>query len=83
MYFTPFCPGRAGRTCPIANPMVTEINTPYWLRTCAGADDHGLRWIKDFCKQVSVPPTSFGNTRRNPSIKITINQQSAIKNRKS
>ena len=39
----------AGMTCPIANPMVTEIRTTALAADLAlGRDEYGMRWIKDF-----------------------------------
>jgi 5-methyltetrahydrofolate--homocysteine methyltransferase len=43
---------QAGVTCPITNPLVTEINTAVLaLDLCLGRDDYGMRWIKAFRKR--------------------------------
>jgi 5-methyltetrahydrofolate--homocysteine methyltransferase len=43
---------QAGVTCPITNPLVTEINTAVLASDlCLGRDDYGMRWIKAFRKR--------------------------------
>jgi len=40
---------RAGVTCPITNPLVTEINTAVLATDlCLGRDDFGRRWIRAY-----------------------------------
>jgi 5-methyltetrahydrofolate--homocysteine methyltransferase len=42
----------AGLTCPITNPLVTEINTAVLAADLAmGRDDYGMRWIKAYRKR--------------------------------
>jgi len=42
----------AGLTCPITNPLVTEVNTAVLAADLAmGRDDYGMRWIKAFRKR--------------------------------
>jgi 5-methyltetrahydrofolate--homocysteine methyltransferase len=43
---------QAGMTCPITNPLVTEVRTAVLAADLAlGKDEFGMRWIKDFRKR--------------------------------
>jgi 5-methyltetrahydrofolate--homocysteine methyltransferase len=43
---------QAGLTCPITNPLVTEVRTAVLAADLAlGKDEFGMRWIKDFRKR--------------------------------
>jgi 5-methyltetrahydrofolate--homocysteine methyltransferase len=43
---------RAGLTCPITNPLLTEVNTAVLAADLAmGRDDYGMRWIKAYRKR--------------------------------
>jgi 5-methyltetrahydrofolate--homocysteine methyltransferase len=40
---------QAGLTCPITNPLVTEVNTAVLAADLSlGKDEFGMRWIKAF-----------------------------------
>lgn len=42
----------AGLTCPITNPLVTEVRTAVLAADLAmGRDEYGMRWIKDYRKR--------------------------------
>jgi 5-methyltetrahydrofolate--homocysteine methyltransferase len=43
---------QAGMTCPITNPLVTEVRTAVLAADLAlGKDEYGMRWIKDYRKR--------------------------------
>ena len=43
---------QAGLTCPITNPLVTEVRTAVLAADLAlGKDEYGMRWIKDYRKR--------------------------------
>ena len=43
---------RAGLTCPITNPLLTEVNTAVLAADLSmGRDDYGMRWIKAYRKR--------------------------------
>ena len=42
----------AGLTCPITNPLLTEVNTAVLAADLSmGRDDYGMRWIKAYRKR--------------------------------
>jgi 5-methyltetrahydrofolate--homocysteine methyltransferase len=52
---------QAGVTCPITNPLVTEINTAVLASDlCLGRDDYGMRWIKAFRKREKAKGVAKG-----------------------
>jgi hypothetical protein len=43
---------QAGLTCPITNPLVTEVNTAVLAADLSlGKDEFGMRWIKGYRKR--------------------------------
>lgn len=42
----------AGLTCPITNPLLTEVDTAVLAADLSmGRDDYGMRWIKAYRKR--------------------------------